>query len=111
MYLWRADDAEGEVLDMLIQSRRDTGAASRLMKKLLRNQAAAPEAIACDPTARLCASLEWRAWIDQEGCARTTGPITHICQPRRRERKVQRFKSAASAQKFLSTHAAIYDSF
>jgi putative transposase len=36
MYLWRALDAEGEVLDCLVQSRRDTRAAKKLMRKLLR---------------------------------------------------------------------------
>jgi transposase-like protein len=36
MYLWRAVDHEGEVLDMLVQSRRDSRAALRLMRKLLR---------------------------------------------------------------------------
>ena len=38
MYLWRAVDFEGEVLDMLVQSRRDKAAALRLMCKLLKNQ-------------------------------------------------------------------------
>ena len=35
MYLWRAVDHEGEVLDMLVQPRRDIRAALRLMRKLL----------------------------------------------------------------------------
>jgi len=35
MYLWRAADYEGEVLDMLVQRRRDSRAALRLMRKLL----------------------------------------------------------------------------
>jgi len=35
MYLWRAVDAEGEVLDCLVQSRRDKRAAKKLMRKLL----------------------------------------------------------------------------
>jgi transposase-like protein len=35
MYLWRAVDHEGEVLDVLVQSRRDSRAALRLMRKLL----------------------------------------------------------------------------
>ena len=39
MYLWRAVDHEGEVLDMLVQRRRDKRAALRLMRKLLRNRA------------------------------------------------------------------------
>src|ERR1700722_10370718 len=38
MYLWRAVDHEGEVLDMLVQRRRDKRAALRLMRKLLRKQ-------------------------------------------------------------------------
>jgi len=42
MYLWRAVDHEGEVLDMLVQSRRDRNAAVRLMRKLLRKQGFAP---------------------------------------------------------------------
>src|SRR5262245_50358514 len=37
MYLWRAVDSEGEVLDMLIQSRRDKAAALRFMRKLLKS--------------------------------------------------------------------------
>ena len=43
MYLWRAVDHEGEVLDMLVQRRRDTHAALRLMRKLLRKQGFAPK--------------------------------------------------------------------
>src|ERR687898_3021373 len=38
MYLWRAVDSEGEVLDLLVQSKRDTAAALRLMRKLLKKQ-------------------------------------------------------------------------
>jgi transposase-like protein len=43
MYLWRAVDDEGEVLDMLVQRRRDTRAALRLMRKLLKKQGFAPK--------------------------------------------------------------------
>ena len=42
MYLWRAVDSEGEVLDMLVQSRRDKRAALRLLRKLLKKQGMAP---------------------------------------------------------------------
>src|ERR671912_3020773 len=38
MYLWRAVDSEGEVLDLLVQPKRDTKAALRLMRKLLKKQ-------------------------------------------------------------------------
>ncbi len=42
MYLWRAVDAEGEVLDVLVQAKRDTAAARKLMRKLLKKQGIAP---------------------------------------------------------------------
>jgi len=42
MYLWRAVDAEGEVLDVLVQAKRDTAAARKLMRKHLRKQGVAP---------------------------------------------------------------------
>jgi putative transposase len=48
MYLWRAVDHEGEVLDMLIQRRRDTRAALRLMRKLLKKQGFAPKLLVTD---------------------------------------------------------------
>ena len=48
MYLWRAVDCEGEVLDLLIQSRRNKTAALKLMRKLLRAQGFAPAAVVTD---------------------------------------------------------------
>ena len=48
MYRWRAVDHEGEVLDMLVQRRRDTQAALRLMRKLLKKQGFAPKLLVTD---------------------------------------------------------------
>src|ERR1700745_474898 len=48
MYLWRAVDHEGEVLDMLVQRRRDGRAAQRLMRKLLNKQGFAPKLLVTD---------------------------------------------------------------
>ena len=48
MYLWRAVDSEGEVLDLLVQSKRDTAAALRLMRKLLKKQGYAPDELVTD---------------------------------------------------------------
>ena len=48
MYLWRAVDHEGEILDILVQRRRDKRAALRLMRKLLRKQGFAPGLIVTD---------------------------------------------------------------
>jgi len=48
MYLWRVVDDEGEVLDMLVQGRRDTRAALRLMRKLLKKQGFMPKSLVTD---------------------------------------------------------------
>ena len=51
MYLWRAVDGEGEVLDMLVQRRRDTRSALRLIRKLLKKQGFVPKLLVTD---KLC---------------------------------------------------------
>jgi putative transposase len=48
VYLWCAVDAEGEVLDLLVQSKRDKRAALKLMRKLLRKYAVVPERLVTD---------------------------------------------------------------
>ncbi len=48
VYLWRAVDAEGEVLDVLVQSKRNTPAALKLMRKLLKKYAFVPERLVTD---------------------------------------------------------------
>jgi putative transposase len=53
MYLWRAVDGEGEVLDVLLQAKRDTKAARKLMRKLLRKQGVAPDEWVTDKTRRM----------------------------------------------------------
>ena len=47
-WLWRAVDDEGEVLDLLVQRRRDKAAAVKLMRKLLRKQGFAPDVLVTD---------------------------------------------------------------
>ncbi len=42
-WLWRAVDDDGEVLDLLVQRRRDKAAAVKLMRKLLKNRASHPK--------------------------------------------------------------------
>ena len=48
VYLWRAVDCEGEVLDVLVQSRRNKRAALKLMRKLLKSQGFSPDAVVTD---------------------------------------------------------------
>jgi putative transposase len=113
MYLWRAVDDEGEVLDMLVQRRRDSKAAVRLMRKLLRKLGFAPEVLVTDKLRSYGAAVRSIGLTCRhEQGARRNNRAENSHQPvRRRERKMQRFKSAGSAQYFLSAHASIYNVF
>lgn len=110
MYLWRAVDDEGEVLDLVVQRRRDTEAALRLLRRLLHNQPVEPHTITTDGLASYGAALDQLdlRHLHRPGRLRENSRVENSHLPiRRRERQQQRFKSQASAQKFLTTHAAI----
>jgi putative transposase len=113
MYLWRAVDHEGEVLDMLVQRRRDTRAALRLMRKLLRKQGFAPKLLVTDKLRSYASAFRrLRLSCRHEQGLRSNNRAENSHQPvRRRERKMQRFKSPRSAQRFLSMHAAVHNTF
>jgi transposase-like protein len=113
MYLWRAVDHEGEVLDMLVQRRRDNRAALRLMRKLLKKHGFAPKLLVTDKLRSYAAAFRrLRLTCPHEQGIRRNNRAENSHQPvRRRERKLQRFKSARSAQCFLSMHAAVHNTF
>ena len=113
MYLWRAVDQEGEILDLLIQPRRDKRAAVRLMRKLLKKQGFAPKRAVTDKLPSYAAAFrDLGLTCRHEQGLRTNNRAENSHQvARRRERKMQRFKSAGSAQRFLSVHAAVHNTF
>ncbi|MBV9859395.1 MAG: IS6 family transposase [Alphaproteobacteria bacterium] len=113
MYLWRAVDHEGEVLDMLVQRRRDMKAALRLMRKLLRKQGFAPKMLVTDKLRSYGAAFRRLGLTcrHEQGLRLNNRAENSHQAVRRRERKMQLFKSARSAQRFLSIHAAVHNTF
>ena len=112
-YLWRAVDQHGNVLDILVQSRRNAKAARRFFRKLLKGLQYTPRVIVTDKLKSYAAAkrkilpgVEHR----QSRYLNNRAEVSH--QPtRRRERQMQRFKSAQHAQRFLAAHACIHNHF
>ena len=113
MYLWRAVDHQGEILDMLVQRRRDKHAALRLMRKLLKKQGFAPKLLVTDKLRSYAAAFRQLGLgcPHEQGLRRNNRAENSHQVVRRRERKMQRFKSARSTQRFLSIHAAVHNNF
>jgi transposase-like protein len=113
MYLWRAVDDEGEVLEVLIQRRRNKTSAQKLICKLLRKQGFAPTRVTTDKLRSYGAAFKeigLSADHEQGIYQNNRAEVSH--QPlRRREHKMQRFKSPGSAQRFVSMHAATCNTF
>jgi putative transposase len=112
-YLWRAVDQQGIVLDILVTSRRDTRAATRFFRKLLKGLEYVPRVLVTDKLAsygaarrRVLRSVEHR----QSKYLNNRAENSH--QPTRaRERAMKRFASARHAQRFLSAFSGISPHF
>ncbi|MGC1427266.1 MAG: IS6 family transposase, partial [Albidovulum sp.] len=112
-YLWRAVGDEGEVLEVLAQSRRNKRAALKIIRKLLKKQEYIPDEIVTDKLVSYSAALRELGLEPLHvtgGRLNNRAEVSH--QPtRRRERRMGRFKSPGSMQRFLSVHDAIYNHF
>ena len=111
VYLWRAVDDEGEVLEVLVQRRRDKAAARKLMRKLLRKQGFATTAITTDKLRSYGAAFAEIGLTarHKRGLRKNNRAEVSHRPVRGRERKMQRFKSPGSAQRFASMHSAAYN--
>ena len=112
-YLWRAVDEDGDVIDILVQSRRNRRAAARFFRKLLKGQGRAPRRLITDQL-RSYAEAYRTAMPSVVHSTRqyenNRAELSH--QPtRQRERQMRRFKSAAHLQRFVSVHGIVQNLF
>ena len=112
-YLWRAVDQDGEVIDILVQPRRDRRAAERFFRKLLKSQGAEPLRLVTDKLRSYSAAhrtIMPSVIHVTERYANNRAEVSH--EPtRQRERQMRRFESTAQAQRFLSAHGIIQNLF
>lgn len=112
-YLWRAVDQDGDVVDVLLQTRRDGQAAKRFFKRLLASHGREPRKIVTDKLRSY--DVAHRDLIpetihDNAQYANNRAELSH--QPTRvRERQMRRFKSSRQTQRFLNAHAVVYTLF
>ena len=112
-YLWRAVDQDGDVLDILVQSRRDKKAAKKFFRKLLKCMQYVPRVIVTDQLRsyhaakqEIMPSVEHRQHKGQNNRAENSHQPTRL-----REKVMRRFKSAGQAQRFLSAFGIITSHF
>ena len=112
-YLWRAGDEDGDVIDILVQPRRNRRAAIRFFRKLLNTQGAIARCLITD-----------KLPSDQAACRTLIPSVMHCTAPyannrvevshqptRHRERQMRGFKSIAHLQRFASVHGVVQNLF
>ena len=112
-YLWRAVDQEGEVLDILVQSRRDKKAAKKFFRKLLKELRYVPRVIVTDQLRSYgAAKAEIMPGVEHHQSKGVNNRAENSHQPTRlREKVMRRFKSSAHVQRFLSAFGIISSHF
>ena len=112
-YLWRAVDQDGDVIDILVQPRRDGRAARRFFQKLLKSQRREPFRLVTDKLGSYRVAhrtIMPSVTHDTSQYANNRAEVSH--QPtRRRERQMRGFKSPDQAQRFLHVHGVIQNLF
>lgn len=112
-YLWRAVDQDGEVVDVLLQARRDATSARRFLRHVLARLGGEPRRVVTDRLGSYAVArreLIPETMHDMTRYANNRVELSH--QPTRvRERGMRRFKSVQQAQRFVDVHAAVSNLF
>src|SRR5208337_2959772 len=111
-YLWRAVDHEGEVLETVVTAKRDKAAALKFLKRIMKKYGR-PQSVVTDGLCSYPAAMREIGNADRQVVGRRlNNRAENSHQPfRRRERAMQRFRSAKTLQKFSSVHAQVHNHF
>ena len=112
-YLWRAVDQDGNVLDILVQSRRDKAAARRFFRKLMKKTRSVPRVVVTDKLRSYgAAHREVMPSVEHRSHKGLNNRAENSHQPtRQRERAMKGFRSAGGAQRFLAAFSGISPHF
>jgi len=112
-YLWRAVDQHGNVVDILVTSRRDAKAATRFFRKLLTSLEYAPRVLITDKLGSYgVAHRRLTPGVEHRNSKYLNNRAENSHQPtRQRERAMKRFTSPGHAQRFLSAFSGISPHF
>ena len=112
-WLWRAVDQDGTVLDEIVQTRRNTKAAIRLLKRLLKQQGIVPKRMITDKLGsygaarrQIMPNVEHRSHKGLNNRAENS----HV-PLRKRERMMQGFRSSGDLQRFISVFSSLRNLF
>ncbi len=112
-YLWRAVDQDGDILDLLVQSRRNRRAAVRFFRKLLKKQGRLPRRLVTDKLRSYSAAHRTvmpSVVHSTRQYENNRAEVSHQ-STRQRERQMRGFRSAAHAQRFLSVQGVVLNLF
>jgi putative transposase len=112
-WLWRAVDQDGYVLDEIVQSRRDTKAAKRLLRRLLKKQGCPPRRMITDKLGSYAAARrQIMPAVDHRSHKGLNNRAENSHLPlRRREQAMQGFRSPGGLQRFASVFSATRNLF
>jgi len=112
-WLWRADDQDGYVLDEIVQSRRDTQAAKRLLRRLLKKQGCPPRRMITDKLSSYAAAhRQIMSAVEHWSHKGLNNRVENAhLPPRRREQVMQGFRSPGGLQRFVSVFSAVRNVF
>ena len=112
-YLWRAVDQDGDVIDILITTRRDRLAAKRFFLKALKSEGQVPWQLITDKLRSYPAAHReiFPSVVHRSGRYENNRTEVSHQPTRQQERQMRRFKSTVQAQRFLTAHGAIQNLF